>query len=173
DLQDFALVILGAVHATLELLRAQVAATLRDAASLQMQSNFLRALGQLLDLLPAHEHFAFGLEDFGAAAQLCGGLVEDAVAPRPRAVVDEIREDQRHAGDGKDGQRRLLFHGSFRSALDLAQTICPATAGVKLTPPRSSRLPLVHVAAADCRGRLSAEVWLTITTPLPPLFRKC
>jgi hypothetical protein len=97
----------------------------------QQAFNFLRALGQLLDLLPAHEHFAFGLEDFGAAAELGGGLVEDAVALRSQQVVPEIRDDQHHAREGKDGQRRLLFHGSFRSALDLAQTISPAVTGVK------------------------------------------
>src|SRR5712692_1623296 len=103
DLQDFGFVILRAVHATLELLRVQVAAALRDAAGLQMQSNFLRALRHLLDLLPPDEQFALGLDEFGAAAQPGAGLLEDAVAPgSAKVVVAEIREDQHHGHDGKD-----------------------------------------------------------------------
>jgi len=94
-------------------------APLRHAASLQVQSNFLRALGQLLDLLPPDEHFAFALEKFRAATHFGRGLVEDAVALRSKEVVAKIRDDQHHARDGQDGQRLLRFHRSFRLQLDL------------------------------------------------------
>src|SRR5260370_9138117 len=115
DLEDFTLVVLRAVDTTLDLLRAHLAALLRHAPALQMHSNFFRAFVQLLYPLAADEQFALGLDEFEVAAQLGGGLLEDAVAPRPVVVVEEIRDDQNEAGNGKNDQRLLLLHENFRA----------------------------------------------------------